>query len=122
MRLRDAQRNLQSAFDQSDRRNLEMLQQRVMDIYQSGGKDRLQRILEAMDEAYPQATARLKAAYPDLSEPEVNACVLSFFSFRLKETADIMGLRDNTVAKHRTSIKKKTQTTDLECLMKPFLH
>ena len=122
MRLREAQRNLQSAFDQSDRRNLEMLQQRVMDIYQSGGKDRMQHILEAMDEAYPQATARLKAAYPVLSEPEVNACVLSFFSFRLKETADIMGLRDNTVAKHRTSIKKKTQTTDLECLMKPFLH
>lgn len=52
---------------------------------------------------------------------ELDLCVLSFFGFRLKEMADILDLRENTVAKYRSHIKKKTQTKSIKGLLEPFL-
>ena len=81
----------------------------------------MERIRNAFNAAYPEALAKLKAAHPELSETELDICLLSFFSFRLKEAADLLDLRENTVAKYRTAIKKKIQTDDLEGVLKPFL-
>lgn len=83
-------------------------------IFSDRHNNKMERIRNEFNAAYPDALAKLSAAHPDLSDTELDICILSFFSFRLKETADIMHLKENTVAKYRTAIKKKVQTDDLE--------
>ena len=102
----EAERELQTKVEQAAQHTREMLQQRVTDIYQSNSKDRLQRILEAVDDTYPQTVARLKSEYPELSETERNILLLNFFHFRIKEEADLLGLSENTVGKYRSNLGK----------------
>ena len=83
-----------------------MLQQRAADIYQSNNKDRLQRILEAVDDTYPQVVARLKSEHPELGETERDILHLNFLHFRIKEEADLLGLSENTVGKYRSNLGK----------------
>ena len=106
--------------DTLEARELETLKIRAHAIYHDklGHTDR--RVMEVFTEAYPDALAKLKAAYPDLNETEISICVFSFFGFRVKEMADILDFRENTVAKYRLNIRKKTQTEDVESLMEPF--
>ena len=84
-----------------------MLQQQANAIYQSGQKDRLQRIMEAFESAYPKGIEKMKSAYPDLSKTERKLVVLTFLGFRIKEEADLLGLSENTVAKYRSYLKNK---------------
>ena len=102
----EAERELQTKVEQAAQHTREILQQRVTDIYQSNGKDRLQRILEAVDDTYPQTVARLKSEYPELSETELNVLLLNFLHFRIKEEADLLGLSENTVGKYRSNLGK----------------
>ena len=83
-------------------------------IFSDRHNNKMERIRNEFNVAYPDALAKVSAAHPDLSDTELDICILSFFSFRLKETAEIMHLKENTVAKYRTAIKKKVQTDDLE--------
>ena len=94
---------------------------KVNAIYQDKLSNKAKRIFEAFNEAHPDAVSKLKASYPDLTDTEVDICVLSHFAFRVKEIADILELRENTVAKYRSSIKKKTQIGDAESLMNQVL-
>lgn len=94
---------------------------KVNAIYQDKLGNKAKRIFEAFNEAHPDAVSKLKASYPDLTDTEVDICVLSHFAFRVKEIADILELRENTVAKYRSSIKKKTQIRDAESLMNQVL-
>jgi len=107
--------------DTLEARELETLKIRAHAIYHDrlGHTDR--RVMEVFTEAYPGALPKLKAAYPDLNETEISICVLSFFGFRVKEMADILDFRENTVAKYRLNIRKKTQIEDVETMMEPFL-
>lgn len=95
-------------------KDFETLNIKIQAIYSDRNNNKLERIMTEFNAAYPDALADLKAAHPDLTDTELDICVLSFFSFRLKETADIIHLRDNTVAKYRTAIKKKLETDDLK--------
>lgn len=99
----------------------EALQIKVQAVFSDRMNNKMERIRNEFNASYPDALAKLQAAYPELSETELDICLLSFFSFRLKEAADLLDLRENTVAKYRTTIKKKTQTDDLEGVLKPFL-
>jgi tetratricopeptide (TPR) repeat protein/DNA-binding CsgD family transcriptional regulator len=94
---------------------------KVTAIYQDKLGNKTKRIFEAFSEAHPDAVAKLKTSYPDLTDTEVDICVLSHFAFRVKEIADILELRENTVAKYRSSIKKKAQIGDVESLMNQVL-
>ncbi|MBR4837618.1 MAG: hypothetical protein IK004_04175, partial [Bacteroidales bacterium] len=85
-------------------------------IFSDRHNNKMERIRNEFNTAYPEALAKLSAAHPELSDTELDICVLSFFSFRLKETSEIMHLRENTVAKYRTAIKKKVKTDDLETI------
>ena len=107
LKLREAQRQLQAELEQLTAQQKEMLNQQVMAIYQTGQKDRLQRIMEAFESAYPKGIEKMKSAYPDLSKTELNLVVLSFLQFRAKEEADLLGLSENTVMKYRSNLKKK---------------
>ena len=85
-----------------------MLPQRVNDLYRSKVSNRMERILEEFEAAYPYALEQLAAAYPDLNKTEVNLVVLSFLQFRAKEEADLLGLSENTVMQYRSNLRKKT--------------
>ena len=105
--LRDeAERELQTKVDQAAQHTREIMQQRVADIYQSNTKNRLQRIIEAVDETYPQAVAKLKEEHPELNETERHILLLNFLHFRIKEEADLLGLSENSIAKYRSNLGK----------------
>ena len=90
---------------------------KVNAIYQDKLGNKTKRIMEAFNEVHPDMVPQLKATYPDLTDTEIEICVLSHFAFRIKEIANILDLRENTVAKYRSSIKKKTQISDVETLI-----
>lgn len=117
----ESSKQLEAAQDALKVKEKDALFTKVNAIYQDklGNKDK--RIFEAFNEAHPDAVSKLKASYPDLTDTEVDICVLSHFAFRVKEIADILELRENTVAKYRSSIKKKTQIRDAESLMNQVL-
>ena len=116
LQLHEAQRQLQADLDQLSAQQKEMLQQQVMAIYQTGQKDRLQRIMEAFETVYPNALEKMKLAYPDLNKTELNLVFLSFFQFRIKEEADLLGLSENTVMKYRSKLNKKVDFDSISTL------
>lgn len=113
---------LKEKIESMHRNANDALVKRVRFIFADKRENDLNRIVAEFNATYPDALIKLKTAYPDLNEMELNTCVLSYFSFHMKEAATIMGLRNNTVAKYRSSIKKKTHTNNLESLLIPFLH
>ena len=123
MRLQqeEANKQLEAARDALKAKEQDALLTKVTAIYQDKHGNKAKRIFEVFNEAHPDAVAKLKAAYPDLNETEVEICVLSHFAFRLKEIADILDLRENTVAKYRSSIKKKALVESVEGLMERVL-
>lgn len=114
-------KQLEAAQDALKVKEKDALFTKVNAIYQDKLGNKAKRIFEAFNEAHPDAISKLKASYPDLTDTEVDICVLSHFAFRVKEIADILELRENTVAKYRSNIKKKTQIRDAESLMNQIL-
>ena len=102
-------------------KDFEALNLRVQSVYDDKLGNKMERITKVFVAAYPDALAKLKAAYPDLNQTELDVCVLSMFPFRTKEIADILDLRENTVSKYRTAIKKKTQADSFEALWERFI-
>ena len=117
----EIKRDLQAAHGALEAQAQEALRVKVQAIYDDKRNNTMGRIREVFNEAYPDALTKLKAAHPDLNETELDICVLSMFPFRTKEIADILDLRENTVSKYRTAIKKKTQADSFEALWKRFL-
>ena len=109
-------RDLQEARGTLETKALETLFIKAEAIYNDRFNNKAKRILEVFDEAYPDALARLKSVHPNLNETELDVCVLSYFPFRTKEIADILDLRENTISKYRSNIKKKTQADSFEVL------
>ena len=107
LKLQEEQHQLQTKVEQATQHTRELLLQRVSDIYQTSGKDKLRHILETTEDTYPHLSERLKAAYPNLSESERNILLLNFLQFRIKEEAEILGLSENTVMKYRSDLIKK---------------
>lgn len=114
---RKAKTQLSAVHDVLKAKEHDALLATVNAIYQDKLGNKAKRILEAFNEVYPEAVVKLKAIYPDLTDTELDICVLSCFNFRLKEIANILDLRENTVAKYRSSIKKKTGIESVENLM-----
>ena len=117
----EIKRDLQEAHGALETQAQEAIRMKAKAIYDDKYNNTFGRILEVFNTAYPDALTKLKAQYPDLNETELGICVLSYFPFRTKEIADILDLRENTVSKYRTSIKKKTQTETFEGLWSPFV-
>ena len=114
-------KQLEAAHDALKVKERDALFTKVNAIYQDKLSNKAKRIFEAFNETHPDAVAKLKTFYPDLTDTEVDISVLSYFAFRLKEIADILELRENTVAKYRSSIKKKAQIDSVEDLMERVL-
>ena len=116
----EIKRDLQVAHGALEAQAQEAVRMKVRAIYDDKRNNTLGRILEVFNTTYPETLSKLKATYPDLNETELDICVLSYFPFRMKEIADILELRENTVSKYRSNIKKKTQTETIEGLWEPF--
>ena len=107
-RLSETERELKNQIDEAVQQAQTMLHQRANDIYHSKVSNRLERIMEEFEAAYPHALEHLAVTYPDLNKTEVNLVVLSFLQFRAKEEADLLGLSENTVMQYRSNLRKKT--------------
>ena len=117
----EIKRDLQEAHGALEEQAQEAIRMKVKAIYDDKRNNTFGRILDVFNTDYPDALSKLKAAYPDLSDTELDICVLSYFPFRMKEIADILDLRENTVSKYRTNIKKKTQIETIEGLWESFI-
>jgi DNA-binding CsgD family transcriptional regulator len=117
LKLQEAQHQLKDELEQQSSQQKKMLQQHVMTIYQTEQKDKLERITEAFESAYPKALEKMRSAYPNLNESECRVVMLSFLGFRAKETADILGLTENTAMKYRSNIRKKVGNDPISDLL-----
>ena len=113
----DALQQLQTQADDALQQARAMLPQRVADLYRAKVPNRLERIMDEFEAAYPQALEKLAAAYPELNETERQIAVLNFLHFRAKEEADLLDLSDNTVNKYRSNLRKKTENASFSSFL-----
>ena len=119
MRLREeeADRQLQAMHGTLKIKKLETLRAKARGIYDDQRGNTCKRIMELFKTEYPNAMNKLAAAHPELNETELTVGVLAFLGFLVKETADIMDLRENTISKYRSALRKKTGIEDIEALI-----
>lgn len=113
----DALQQLQTQADDALQQARAMLPQRVNEIYSSKVENRLERIMDEFETAYPEAMGRMAAAYPDLTQMERRIFVLSHLQFRAKEMADLLGLSENTVNQYRYNLRKKTENASFSAFL-----
>ena len=113
----DALQQLQTQADDALQQARAMLPQRVADLYRAKVPNRLERIMDEFEAAYPQALEKLAAAYPELNETEQQIAVLNFLHFRAKEEADLLDLSENTVNKYRSNLRKKTENASFSSFL-----
>ena len=115
--LAKRKRELQTQMDDALQQSRAMLPQRVKDIYSSKVGNRLERIMDEFEAAYPEAMGRMAAAYPDLTPTERRIFVLSHLQFRAKEMADLLELSENTVNQYRYNLRKKTENASFSSFL-----
>ena len=97
-----------------------VLRQKVFAIYHKQKDNIYENILKEFNTFYPDAFEKFKGTYPQLTESQQAVCLLSFLSFRIKDIALILNLRENTISKYRNSILKSTGAKSLDEIMRPF--
>ena len=112
----EAERELQAKMEQAAQHTREILQQRAMTIYQSGGGNRMKQILDEFVAVYPKAMPELVSTHPELSETERHIAILNFLRFRAKEEAELMGFTEYTALKYRSNLKKKAGSDPISTL------
>ena len=113
----DALQQLQTQADDALQQARAMLPQRVADLYRAKVPNRLERIMDEFEAAYPGAMERVAAAYPNLTKTDAQLFVLSFLQFRAKEEADLLGLSQNTVLQYRSNLRKKTENASISSFL-----
>ena len=121
LRLNEEKLRLQRNYDDKERLSNEALRMRMQNIYREQNDNVYSRLLNEFNAVYPNALAELKNKRPELTETEQAICLLSFFSFRVKEIAYILDLKENTVSKSRLNIKRKTGLDDFAEVVRPFI-
>jgi DNA-binding CsgD family transcriptional regulator len=116
-RFNETAQELKNQVDEAVHQAQTMLPQRVNDIYRSKISNRMERIMEEFEAAYPQVLEHLTTAYPDLNPVEQQIAVLNFLRFRSKEEADLLGLTESTVFKYRSNLKKKAGSDPISALV-----
>lgn len=119
--LNQEKHQLQKNYDNKERLSNEALRLRMKTVYKEHNDNLFDRLVQEFNAVYPNALCDFSAACPELNETERAICLLSYFSFRVKEMAYILDLRENTVSKARIAIKKKTGIDDLAEIIKPFI-
>jgi DNA-binding CsgD family transcriptional regulator len=113
----DALQQLQTQADDALQQARALLPQRANEIYGSKVGNRLERIMDEFEAAYPEAMGRVASAHPDLTPTECRIFVLSHLQFRAKEMADLLGLSENTVNQYRYNLRKKTENASFSAFL-----
>ena len=113
----DALQQLQTQADDALQQARAMLPQRANEIYSSKVGNRLERIMDEFEAAYPKALERLAAAHPELNEVERQMAVLNFLHFRAKEEANLTGYTEGTTLKYRSNLNKKAGSDPISALL-----
>ena len=113
----DALQQLQTQADDALQQARAMLPQRVADLYRAKVPNRLERIMDEFEAAYPKALERLAAAHPELNEVERQMAVLNFLHFRAKEEANLTGYTEGTTLKYRSNLNKKAGSDPISALL-----
>ncbi len=113
----DALQQLQTQADDALQQARAMLPQRASDLYHSIVPNRLERIMDEFEAAYPKVMERLAAAHPELNERERQIAVLNFLRFRAKEEAELTGFAENTILKYRSNLNKKAGSDPILALI-----
>ena len=121
LHLNQEKQQLQKNYDDKKRRSNEALRMRMQTIYKERNDNLGERLFAEFNAVYPNALIDFSAKHPELTDTERAICLLSFFSFRVKEIAYILDLRENTVSKARLAIKKKTGVEELAEIVRPFI-
>ena len=121
LRLSQEKQQLQKNYDDKERLSSEALRMRMQTVYKERNDNLYNRLVTEFNAVYPNALSEFSVAHPELTDTERAICLLSFFSFRVKEIAYILDLRENTVSKARLAIKKKTGVEDLAEIVRPFI-
>lgn len=116
-RLSETARELRTQVDEAIQHSRTMLPQRVNDIYLSKVSNRMERIMEEFEAAYPNVLEHLTATHPDLNETERQIAVLNYLHFRSKEEADLLGLTESTIFKYRSNLKGKAGSDPISALV-----
>ena len=124
-KLQSEQQQLQSDIESKKQQSHAMLIAHAKKIYYKGGDDSEGKVFDSImtefNAQYPNAQKKLKAAFPDFTDSEIDILILWSLSFQIKDMAHILGLSENTVAKYRSNIRQKTKTADILGLIKPIL-
>lgn len=121
LQLSQEKQQLQKNYDDKERLSIKALRLRMQTIYKERNDNLYGHLVTEFNALYPNALNHFEASHPELTDTERAICLLSFFSFRVKEIAYILDLRENTVSKARIAIKKKTGNDDLAEIIKPFI-
>lgn len=121
LRLSQEKQQLQKNYDNKEHLSSQALRMRMQTIYKERNDNLYDRLVTEFNAVYPNALIDFSAKHPELTDTECAICLLSFFSFRVKEIAYILDLRENTVSKARLAIKKKTGIEELAELVRPFI-
>ncbi|MBR3493642.1 MAG: hypothetical protein IKH44_15245 [Bacteroidales bacterium] len=113
----DALQQLQTQADDALQQARAMLPQRASDLYHSIVPNRLERIMDEFEAAYPKVMERLSVAHPELNERERQIAVLNFLRFRAKEEAELTGFAENTILKYRSNLNKKAGSDPISALI-----
>ena len=113
----DTLQQLQTQADDALQQARVLLPQRVNEIYSSKVENRLERIMDEFEAAYPKALERLAAAHPELNEVERQMAVLNFLHFRAKEEANLTGYTEGTTLKYRSNLNKKAGSDPISTLL-----
>ena len=119
--LSQEKQQLQKNYDDKERLSIEALRLRMQTIYKERNDNLYDRLITEFNAVYPNALSHFEVNHAELTDTERAICLLSFFSFRVKEIAYILDLRENTVSKARIAIKKKTGNDDLAEIIRPFI-
>ena len=103
--------------EETIRQAREILPQRASDLYHSIVPNRLERIMDEFEAAYPKVMERLAVAHPELNERERQIAVLNFLRFRAKEEAELTGFAENTILKYRSNLNKKAGSDPISALI-----
>lgn len=124
-KLQNEQQQLQSDIESKKQQSHAMLIAHARKIYYKGGDGSVGKVFDSImtefNAQYPNAQKKLKAAFPDFTDSEIDILILWSLSFQIKDMALILGLSENTVAKYRSNIRQKTKTADIYGLIKPIL-
>jgi tetratricopeptide (TPR) repeat protein len=113
----DALQQLQTQADDALQQARAMLPQRVADLFRAKVPNRLERIMDEFEAAYPKVLEQLAAAHPELNEVERQMAVLNFLHFRAKEEANLTGYTEGTTLKYRSNLNKKAGSDPISALL-----